>query len=206
MGNMGALTDLISKVCSCSKVRRKPAADWFILSGLSEATEYILYKSKAKDALGHARDYGFVIVCHNKTPADGSTSRGILSVMQRCEYIESMLIYTCLECLLNFELAGDLLIRVQQREHEEKADISRSQHNTLLEMMMELEEELVALAETHGASTAIRRGEGMTSFEIKGPLSETPERLMTPLLSISESLQALLRSIGQALKPQPKPE
>jgi hypothetical protein len=199
--NTGALTDLIAKACSCSKVQRKPAADWHILSGVNEATEYILYKSKAKDSLGYACDYGFVIVCHNKNPTDNAHPRGILSVMQRGEYLESMLIYTCLECLLNFELASELLMRVQQREHEEKTDIASSKHGQLLEALMDLEDELAAFAESHGESKAVKRGEGMTSFELKGALSETPEPLMAALLGISESLQALLRAIGQALKP-----
>jgi len=198
--NTGALTDLIAKVCGCSKVQRKPSADWHILSGVHEATEYILYKSKAKDALGYACEYGFVIVCHNNPPVDGSARRGILSVMQRGEYLESMLIYTCLECLLNFELASELLLRLQQREREHRTEIANSKHAQLLETLMDLEDELAAFGETHGASSAIKRGEGMTSFEIKGPLSETPEPLMAALLGIAESLQALLRTIGQALK------
>jgi len=199
--NTGALTDLIAKVCNCSKVQRKPAANWHILSGIHEATEYILYKSKAKDALGYACDYGFVIVCHNNPPLDTSAKTGILSVMQRGEYLESMLIYTCLECLLNFQLASELLLRLQQRERDDRTELANSKHAQLLETLMDLEDELAAFGDTHGASSAVKRGEGVTSFEIKGSLSETPEPLMAALLSIAESLQALLRSIGQALKP-----
>lgn len=202
--NSGALTDLISKVCNCSHVKRKQAADWFILSGLNEATEYILYKSKAKDPQGNANDYGFVIVCHNKIP-DASRSQAILSIMQRGEYVEAMLIFTCLECLQNFELANLLLVRVQQREHEERVEYSASKHSSLLNNLLDLEDDLAAFAETNGASKAVKRGQGMTSFELQGPISQSPEPVLSLVLAIAESTTQLLKSIGEALKPPPKP-
>lgn len=199
--NTGSLTDLIIKACNCSKVKRKPASQWFVLSGLSDATEYILYKSKAKDILGNAVDYGFVIVCHDKPPADGNRDNGILSVMQRGEYLEAMLIYTCLELLLNFELASELLVRLQKREREERIDMASCKHGQLLESLMNLEDDLAAFAEANGTCKALKCGEGMTSFELKGPIADTPEPLISRVLHIAECLQGLLKSISQALKP-----
>merc|ERR1711924_310548 len=131
---------------------------------------------------------------------DSGKKHKILCVMQRAEYLEAMLLYTCLECLMNFELASELLIRVQQYETDQRMDLADCKHSPLLGSLMELEEELQAFADNYGENKAMKRGEGITSFDIVGPLSKTPEALMTNLFSISESVQALLRSIGQALK------
>lgn len=204
--NTGALTDLIMKACGCTKVKRKPSADWFICSALNVATEYILYKSKAKDAFGHAQDYGFVIVCYNKRPADDAKEEGILSVMQRGDYLEAMLIYTCLECLLNFELASELLARVQKRECDDRTDMADSKYAGMFENLMALEDDLAAFAEANGTCKALRCGDSLTSFDIKGAIADNPEPLMAAVLNISEQLQALLKSISQALRPAPAPE
>lgn len=217
--NESALTDLIAKVCSSSRVQRKPSSEWHIISGTNgeEATEYLLYKSKSKNALGQAFDYGFVIVCYDTenaatggSPSGASSSpasdgscvhRSILSIMQRAKYIESMLLYTCLECLQNFDLANELLLRLQQKEFEERADIGTSRHMSFREALMDLEDELHAFAEDQGSNTAVKTGEGVTSFELHGALSQNAEELVAVLLNLSETLQALLKSIGQALRP-----
>lgn len=214
--NESALTDLIAKVCGSSKVQRKPSAEWYIIGGTNgdEATEYLLYKSKSKNELGQAYDYGFVIVCYDTGPggssscgsggaaeSSGRLHRSILSIMQRAKYIESMLLYTCLECLQNFDLANELLLRLQQKEFEERANISTSRHMQFREQLMDLEDELHAFAEDQGTNAALKTGEGVTSFELNGALTQIPEQLLTVILQISETVQALLKSIGQALRP-----
>merc|ERR1712217_575775 len=91
--------------------------------------------------------------------------------------------------------------RLQQKEFEERADITTSKQMQYREALMDLEDELHAFAEEQGSNTAVKTGEGVTSFELHGALSQNAEELVAVLLNISETLQALLKSIGQALRP-----
>merc|ERR1712176_365703 len=107
----------------------------------------------------------------------------------------------CLECLLNFDLASELLVRVQKKEVKERADIATSKHAELNEVLMELEEELDAFAEQHGQNKAVKQGNSMMHFDLVGPVSEAPGPLHESISGISESVHKLLKSISQALRP-----
>jgi len=199
--NKSALTNIIAKVAGCTKVHRKADPGWLILSGFNrtEASEYILYKSKEKNSLGDAVHYNTVLVLYHKS-LEVSGKTDTMCVMQRAEYLEAKLLYLCLECLLNFELASQLLERVQQRELENKVDMVDSKHSELVDSLMDLEADLNAFAEMQGGNEAVRKGDSITSFNLLGPISDRPAKLIPELLDITDSLQTLLRTIGQSAK------
>jgi len=200
-----ANTDLIATNLGATKVQRKPSADWHILSGTNDSTEYLAYKSKRTNPLGQAANYGMVIVCLDETSkkkkgADDDGSRDILSIMQHAHYVQNMLVYTSLECLHNIEFANELLLRLQQKETEHRTPLSDSACMLLREQLYDLEADLQDFAESHGRNTAERTGKGFDNYELKGSITDQTEELLTELFRASEQLKDLLKSIGKATK------
>jgi len=149
--------------------------------------------------VGHSLHFGVVLALYYKS-SERSAKKDIMCVMQRAEYLEGKLLYLCLECLANFELASQLLERVQQRELEQRIDFADSKHSDLVSALMDIEADLNAWAESEGSNKAVRSGESITQFTLQGAIAEKPATLIPALLDIGESLQALLRTIANTAK------
>lgn len=203
-----ANTDLIATILGATRVQRKPSADWHILSGTNEFTEYMAYKSKRSNLLGQAANYGMVIVCldDSKKKKKGpmlqtlEESRDILSIMQHAHYVQNMLVYTSLECLHNIEFANELLLRLQQKETEYRTPLQNSACTQLRDELYDLEADLQDFAESDGKNTATRAGKGFDNYELKGCITDQTEMLLTGLLRASDKLKDLLKTIAKATK------